>query len=273
MDSGPPTDLNSGFIDPVPFQVICDILGIPEDARPDVKTLASRLTDLRFDPSDSEVAHQALIRFFGAIAESGASTQPLGILSQLLDDDASETKLTAEEAGGVGVMILNAGYESTSGVFAMGLLELFRHPAQLEFLMNRIHDDAVIDRATEEMLRYCSPLKHGIPRTSTTTTSIAGDLVRPGDLITVSITQANRDPDRFSDPTAFNIRKHHPRHLAFGHGIHLCPGNGLARLQLKIMLKNLLDRFPTLELTIPTSDVPFLQHALVHGCASFPVTW
>lgn len=271
-ETSPPVDLGTTFIYTVPFQVMCDILGIPQELQSDVRELTACLTDMRFSQSDSALAHQALIRLFAAISRSGANDDSACLLSQLVGKGATSDGLTPEEVGGVGVMLLNAGHETTAGVFSLGLIELFRHPGQLRFLRENVHRDTAVERAVEEMLRYCSPLRYGLPRISTKAAMLGDHRISPGDLVTISTERVNRDGGRFPDPDMFDIRRDRLRHLAFGHGIHQCVGSELARLELRVMLRGLLSRFPEVNLAIHPTEVQLLQNTLLRGCTNLPVT-
>jgi cytochrome P450 len=263
--TGPPADLVPVFVDAVPFQAICEIVGVPTSAREEVQRITSILTDLRFDPADSMAAHRALIIFFQDIADDGSCD---GMLRDLIRDG-----LDSRQAAGLGVMLLNAGYETMAGAFGMGLLELFRHTDQLTYLYRGLADGEIVSRAIEEILRYRTPLRFGIPRNATHEVAVGESTVAAGQSVTISLERINRDPDRFDSPEQFDIRRQGPRHLAFGHGNHQCLGSELARLELKIMLRGLLGRFPGLALTVSPSRVPLLQESLLARCKNLPVTW
>jgi cytochrome P450 len=102
---------------------------------------------------------------------------------------------------------------------------------------------------------------------------LAGETIRAGETVTLSLPVINRDPERFPDPDRLDLTRSAGTHLAFGHGIHQCLGQQLARTELRIAYPALLRRFPTLKLAISPEEVPLRIHATIHGMHRLPVTW
>ncbi|MEU7364809.1 cytochrome P450, partial [Streptomyces hygroscopicus] len=103
---------------------------------------------------------------------------------------------------------------------------------------------------------------------------LGGQTIRAGSPLILSYNTANRDPERFPDPHVLDLHRQDGGHLAFGHGIHQCLGQQLARVEMRVAFPALLDRFPTLRLAVPAEQVPLRPEiADIHGVKSLPVTW
>jgi cytochrome P450 len=142
------------------------------------------------------------------------------------------------------VFLLNAGHETTTNLIGNAVYELLTHPSQLSRLRS---DPALINAAVEEALRYQSPNQIG-NRQAAVATEVSGHPIAAGDQIVLMIGAANRDPDHFEDPDSFLIGRHPNNHLAFASGIHMCVGMSLARLEARIAIGRLFNRFPRLRI-------------------------
>ncbi|MEJ0048138.1 MAG: cytochrome P450 [Rhodospirillales bacterium] len=151
-----------------------------------------------------------------------------------------------------GLMFFGAGHETTRSSMSTGLAELLRHPDQLDYLYHNRHDPEVLRVASDEFVRYSSPLTHTLRlRTTTEDTVIGGQPVKQGDWVVVWFHGANRDPAAFPDPSALMLPVHPTRISATLWGKHFCLGAHLARLDMQIMLEVLLDRLDEIELAAP----------------------
>ncbi|MEV4246174.1 cytochrome P450, partial [Streptosporangium canum] len=128
-------------------------------------------------------------------------------------------------------------------------------------------------RAVEELLRYLSVAKQFM-RTALEDVELGGQTIKAGSAVILSYATANRDPERFADPHTLDLRRQDGGHLAFGHGIHQCLGQQLARIEMRVALPALLNRFPTLRLAVPAEEVALRpETADIYGVKSLPVTW
>jgi cytochrome P450 len=127
----------------------------------------------------------------------------------------------------------------------------------------------------EELLRYLSILQFGAPnRAALEDVELAGRLVRKGETVTLSLPAADHDPEAFDQPEAIRLdRANARRHLAFGHGVHQCLGQQLARIEMRIAYRALFERFPDLRLAVPAEEVPLRDDAVIFGVWRLPVTW
>jgi len=189
------------------------------------------------------------------LPRSGA--EGFAALREAMLRSADTESLFAEAARGIGdeeavsnaAVLLFGGIETTEGMIANALWHLFTNPEQLALV--RAEPD-LLGNAVEESLRL-EPAAATIDRYATRGTSPPTP-IRAGDLVSVSITAANRDPAVFDDPDRFDVRRENAKlHLAFAHGPHVCLGMHLARLEAHVALRVLLDRFPDIRLAEPTA--------------------
>ncbi|MFI7638733.1 cytochrome P450 [Nonomuraea sp. NPDC049400] len=178
--------------------------------------------------------------------------------------------LTDEEPGGVAAFLLGAGLDTTANMLALGTFALLRDPAQLAALRG---DPDLAVGAVEELLRYLSVAATGM-RGVLEDVELGGRQLKAGDTVIIAINAANRDPARFSDPDVLDLRRSAAGHLAFGHGVHQCLGQQLARIEMRVAFPALLHRFPTLRLAVPAEELSLrTDPSQVYGVHSLPVTW
>jgi cytochrome P450 len=133
-------------------------------------------------------------------------------------------------------------------------------------------DPGAIDAAVEELLRYLT-IAHSNVRVALEDVRLGGETVRAGETVTISMQAANRDPARFPDPDTLDLTRRATGHVAFGHGIHQCLGQQLARVEMRVAFPALLTRFPTLRLAVDPDKVPLRTDSNIYGVRSLPVTW
>ena len=150
------------------------------------------------------------------------------------------------------------------------MFALLNNPDQL----TRLRDDPrLIDTATEELMRYVPSLHIGPIRVALEDVELAGQPIKAGDVVTVSLAAVNRDPLRFTDPDRLDITSPASGQLAFGHGPHQCIGSELARLEMRVAYSSLLRRFPDLRLAVPPDEVPMREKIVPYGPRALPVAW
>ncbi|MFE3856356.1 cytochrome P450 [Streptomyces griseorubiginosus] len=199
------------------------------------------------DPAGPEAYAQLRAAVEATVGE-GAGTSLLA---------AAADRLTLPEVASNAAVLMFGGIETTEAMITNALLHLLRHPAQLALVRD---DFALLDGAIEESLRL-EPGAAVVDRYATRDTALGPAAIREGDLVTVSLTGANRDPAAFPEPDRFDVRRENARlQLAFAHGPHYCLAAHLARLETRIALRHLLDRLPALRLD---PDHPTAPHGLV----------
>jgi len=260
---------------PLPATVIATMLGVPTSERDQFKDWSAKIQrflgsgDAHFpytlEAQDSWLRMNA---YFQAMLDERTRCPRDDLLSALAAArDAGDTLSEDELVRTCGAMLI-AGHETTTNLIASGTLALLTHPDQLRAVRQ---DPSLYAGAVEEVLRYDSPFQSGL-RTVTEDVEIRGQSVKRGQLVYLMLGAANRDPSRFPNPHAFDIRRDVSKQLAFGHGIHHCIGAALARLEAPIALNRLLGRFPTLRLA--PGDPPRWKRSMVQrGLERLALRW
>jgi cytochrome P450 len=229
-----------------PLTVTANMLGVPHEDRGKLFDWTNIMADTR---SGLQAKQQML-------AEMGAYVLTLvtdrrehpqdDLLSRLIAADVDGEKLDDLELVAHFAQLMAGGNETTRNAFAGGMLALMEHPDQRQRL---IDDPGLIPGAVEEVLRWHTPVLH-MARTATCATTIAGQQVAEDDLVVLWHVSGNRDAAAIIDPDRFDVTRGRVSHTSFGGGgIHFCLGNQLARLELRILLEQTLQRMPDTELT------------------------
>ncbi|HJV13539.1 MAG TPA: cytochrome P450 [Propionibacteriaceae bacterium] len=239
--TGPPVDLMQAFALPLPSLVICDLLGVPFEDQAEFQRRSDTMLDVFVTPQQQAENTREMNAYMASLVNRHRQDPGDDILGMLIRDHAGE--LTDEELIGIGNILLVAGHETTSNTLGLGTLLLLQNPDQLALVRD---DPELITGAVEEILRYLSIVHTGTPRIILKDMIIGDHLLHAGDVAMVSLPSANRDSDFIADPDVFQVTRQPQAHLTFGHGIHQCLGQQLARLELSVALPALLQRFPTL---------------------------
>ncbi|MFF5010598.1 cytochrome P450 [Streptomyces phaeochromogenes] len=263
---GSPVDLLPVFAMPLPALVLCEILGVPFDERSRFTEYLTALVDITSSPEQVGIAYNMLGEYTHDLVRRKRSEPTDDMLSGLATSDS----VTEQEAAGVAGLLLTAGFESTAYMIATGAYALLQKPDQLAALRA---DPALIEGAVEELLRYLTPLQAGPVRAALEDVEIDGHHIAAGEVVTVSLPTVNRDPQRFDSPETLDVHRSARGHMAFGHGVHQCLGQQLARCSLRVGYTALFRRFPTLRLAVPPEEVPMRREMPVYGVNALPVTW
>ncbi|WP_327085567.1 cytochrome P450 [Nonomuraea sp. NBC_01738] len=263
--AGTTADLVTAFAKPIPAVIICELLGVPYEDRGSFQENIDKFLGGEVGDEELIAAYTATQQYLAELVAAKRANPTDDVLSDLLDGD-----LTDEELRGVALILLAAGFDTTANMLALGTFALLRNPAQLEALRA---DPALADGAVEELLRYLSVAK-SFMRTALEDVELGGQTIKAGTTVILSYATANRDPERFADPQVLDLGRRDGGHLAFGHGIHQCLGQQLARVELRVALPALLNRFPTLRLAVPADEIALRpETADIYGVKSLPVAW
>ncbi|WP_030022929.1 cytochrome P450 [Streptomyces monomycini] len=263
--TGPPTDLVSAFAKPIPAIVICELLGVPYEDRAAFQEQIGSFMNGETTDEELIAAYTAVQNYLAELVAAKRAHPTDDVLSELTDSD-----LTEEELRGMSLILLAAGLDTTANMLALGTFALLRNPAQLAALRG---DPALADRAVEELLRYLSVAKTFM-RMPLEDVELGGHTIEAGSPVILSLNTANRDPERFADPHVLDLRRQGGGHLAFGHGIHQCLGQQLARVEMRVAFPALVNRFPTLRLAVPAEEVGLRpETADIYGVKRLPVAW
>ena len=162
--------------------------------------------------------------------------------------------------------LVDAGGDTTRNLLSAGMVALLEHPEQLAALRA---DPKLVPNARDELLRWVSPVIY-MRRTATEDVELGGQKIRAGDKVVMYYGSANRDTDAFDEPDKFDISRAAAKHLAFGHGTHVCLGQHIARAEIDAMLTEVLDRMNDLELSKPPVWLP---SNFISGPQSMPVSF
>jgi cytochrome P450 len=244
-------DLIADLALPVPATVICEMMGVPAQDRERFTVWTAQATHglaaLMAPPEVLATAREAgahLANYFEGLIEERRGQLGDDILSGLLRAEAEGDRLSHDELISQSIGLLIAGFETTIGLIANGVRQLLRHPDELGRLRT---DPGLLESAVEECLRFDGPIP--------VTVRILHEEARFGDetlpenaMVFAMLGGANRDPARFDEPDRFDVARSPNPHLAFGGGAHLCLGAHLARLEARLAIGGLLERFPRLGL-------------------------
>lgn len=264
-ETGPSADLVTAFAKPIPAIVICELLGVPYQDRGSFQEQVDSFMNGETSDEDMIAAYTATQTYLAELVAAKRANPTDDVLSDLTDGD-----LTDEELRGMALLLLAAGLDTTANMLALGTFALLRNPEQLAALRA---DPTLADRAVEELLRYLSVAKTFM-RTALEDVEVGGRTIEAGSRVILSYNTANRDPERFADPHVLDLHRQGGGHLAFGHGIHQCLGQQLARVEMKVAFPALFNRFPALRLAVPPEEVALRpETADIYGVKSLPVTW
>ncbi|WP_405724011.1 cytochrome P450 [Streptomyces sp. NBC_01537] len=267
--AGATVDLVEHFTLPLPLLVICELLGVPYTDREFIHQQAAAFATVTAGPEAMRAGWAALFGYLCELLADKSRRPGDDLLSRLATERVATGEATAAEAAGMTVQLLIAGHETTAGMLSLGVVTLLTHPTQLSALRA---DPELVPGAVEELLRYLTVVHIGMRRIATEDVELGGVTIRAGEGAVVSLQAANRDPEAFTDPDAFDITRDARHHIAFGHGLHHCLGQSLARAELQIALPALLSRLPSLRLAKPVAEFAF-QGRAVHGVSELPVSW
>jgi cytochrome P450 len=261
----PPIDLVREFALPVPSLVICELLGVPYDDRDSFQANSAQFMVRDQTLQEKMGAYIALNTYLSELVTRKRAEPGEDILSDLAGHD----DLTIEELTGAAFLLLLAGHETTANMLSLGTFALLEHPEQLAELRA---DPELLPGAVEELLRYLS-VADIFFRYATEDLELGGETIPKGSTVVVSLLAANRDPQRFENPDTLDLHRNARGLLSFGHGVHQCLGQQLARIEMRAGFEGLLRRFPTLALAVPAGEVKLRTDMNIYGVHELPVTW
>ncbi|MEV6713659.1 cytochrome P450 [Lentzea sp. NPDC051208] len=261
----PPVDLVKEFALPVPSLVICEILGVPYADRDTFQTNSSKFMEREVNLEDKMAAYMAMNTYLAELVTSKRAEPGDDLLSDLARDE----DLSIEELCGMSFLLLLAGHETTANMLALGTFALLEHPDQLAALRS---DPALIPDAVEELLRYLA-VADVFFRYAAEDIEFFGETIPKGSSVILSLLAGNHDPERYEHADTLDVHRNARGHLAFGHGVHQCLGQQLARIEMRAGFEGLLRRFPSLELAVPAREVKLRTDMNIYGVHALPVTW
>ncbi|SRR5579875_322626 len=265
-------DLVADLAARMPTAVICDMMAVPQADWNYMITLGNMAignADPEYQVGGSAVKTQEqaqgeIFGYFAKLVEERRANPGRDLVSALANGSVDGEKLSDREVLFNCFLLLIGGLETTRNAIAGGLLQLIRHPDQRRRLLA---NPSLAYSAGEEILRWTSPITH-MMRTATGDTELRGRRIRKGDKVALWNASANRDEQVFHDPYHFDITRTPNDHLALGHGEHFCLGANLARVELRVMVDEVLRRLGDLELA---GEIQRLRSNVVAGIKHMPV--
>lgn len=259
-------DFVAEFSFPIPFLVICELLGLPVEDRERFRLLGHARFDVTGGGAGTFGAMSESREFLIEAVRAQRENPGEGMLGAILHKHGDD--IDDNELAGLADGVFTGGYETSASMLALGMLTLLRDPDTMRLIRD---DDSAVDRVVSELLRYLSVVQISFPRFARTDLDLFGRRIKAGDVVVCSLSGANRDDAFGTDADTFNPHRGERAHLAFGHGFHRCIGSELARLELRVAFRALARRFPDMELAVDPSELKFRELSIVYGVESLPV--
>ena len=267
IEGGAPTDVVSVLSVPLPLQVISEILGVPEDEWERCYEWSEAVIPGATDWPEERRSQlmTEMIEYLVGTAKDRRAHPRDDVLTRLAQVEVDGERLSDDELAMFLVQLLVAGNETTRDLISSGLLAFADHAGQWARLRA---DRSLVPSAVEEMLRWSSPVV-SFMRTATRATEVRGVAIEAGEPVLMVFASANRDGDAFGESASvFDVGRHPNPHLAFGQGNHFCLGAALARLEGRVVLDALLDRFAEVE---RAGDVERSPSSVINGVRRAPL--
>jgi 2-hydroxy-5-methyl-1-naphthoate 7-hydroxylase len=268
---GEPVDLREGFAYPLPIEVICQLFGIPDDARARLRRAVDFVFRTTATPEETQANGLELYSILHGLVADKRAAPGDDITSALIAarDENDGSTLTESELVDTLLLLISAGHETTVNLLDQAVIALLSHPDQLELVRT---GRGSWEAAIEETLRWQAPGAHVPLRYAVENIELDDLLIRKGDAILAGYAAAGRDPALHGDDAdEFDISRPNKSNLAFGHGVHFCLGAPLARLEAEVALPALFERFPELALAVPPGELEHLDSFISNGHRVLPV--
>ncbi|MEU4805003.1 cytochrome P450 [Actinosynnema sp. NPDC023587] len=262
-----PVDLRRALAVSLPIQVMCEWLGVPQEDEDRFGRWIQDAADVG-DPVRSKRGVGALLGYCRHLVAGKRQDAGDDVLSRICATEG----IADYEILGLTALLLFGGYETTVARIGTCVVLLLADPEQWQALLD---DPSLVPGAVEETLRRSMPNPHngGMPRYAVTDFEIDGVTIRTGDFVLLNIIAANHDETAFPGPERVDVTRDTAGSLAFGHGAHHCVGAALARMQLQVVLAQLVARFPTMRLAVGVEELRLRHDTLIGGLVRLPVTW
>ena len=253
FDGGESVDIRAELAHELPSAVISELLGVPAEDRDQLTEWTEAITPLlnvQMPPDDLERALEASEQFADyarALIETRQDDPGDDLLTDLIEAEADDESLAREELVSLFITLYSAGHRTTRDLFSNGLYELLQHPEDYAAIAD---DPELVSGAVREFLRYETPTLY-VGRVPTEDVEVDGRSVDAETITLVLLGAANRDPETYTDPHRFDIRRDGPDPLSFAAGRHRCLGAPLATMEAEVMLRAVTQRFPELSLSNP----------------------
>ncbi len=257
-------DLVPTFAFPVPFLVICELLGLPDEDRETFRQLGSARFDVSYGGQGAFGAVSGSRRFLMEATHRQRSNPGDGLIGQIIREHGDD--INDFDLAGLADGVFTGGLETSASMLALGTAVLLDHPGDYHRLAS---DTVAAEHTVEELLRYLSVVQVAFGRFPNRDVELGGQAIASGDVVIVHLPGANRDARTGAGLETFDALRAPTSHLAFGHGFHRCVGAELARMELRTAFPALARRYP--DLAVATDELTFRENSLVYGVESLPV--
>lgn len=262
-----PVDLIESICYPLSITTTGEVIGADVSDLANLQALAGDA--VHPDRETSLHAIETLVSYARGLVSARRADPAEDMLSALIKArDAGDALSEDELAGTVGVLLI-AGYNTSANLIGNGVLALLDHPGQMALLRK---EPALIDAAVEEILRYDGSAVTSLWRFAKRNFTIAGTEIPAGEPIMLLLGSANRDPAAFPEPDVFQITRADHSHMTFGHGSHFCLGAALGRLQGRIAISAIVNRFPDLKLAVPRETLRYRPALIDRALERLPLS-
>jgi cytochrome P450 len=265
-----PVDLVAGLTIPVPSRVIALLFGVGEDRRDFIESRSAILIDRGYTPDQVAAARDELDGFLRELVEERVADPGTDLVSRLVTDQVRPGRLSVEELVPMCRLLLVAGHGTTTSQASLSLLSLATDPGLADALTK---DESLLSKAVEELLRFHSIVQNGLARAAIEDVQLDDVTIKAGEGVVLSLSAGNRDERVFPSPDTLDPHRDARRHLAFGHGIHQCLGQWLAKVEIEEMLAAVLRWMPGVRLAVPFEELDFRHEVSSYGLGALPVTW
>lgn len=265
-----PADLIAKLAIPVPLRVIALLFGVTEEHRPFIEDRSAILIDRGYTPDQVKAAREELDGFLRELVESRVSEPGTDLVSRLVVEQVRPGNLTIDELVPMVRLLLVAGHGTTASQAGLSLLSLVTDRGLAEGLLQ---DASLLPKAVEELLRFHSIVQNGLARAALEDVQLGDVLIKAGEGVVLSLSAGNRDEGVFPSPDTLDPHRDARRHLAFGHGIHQCLGQWLAKVEIEEILAAVGRWMPDARLAVPFEELEFRHEVSSYGLATLPVTW
>ncbi|MDQ2648394.1 MAG: cytochrome P450 [Actinomycetota bacterium] len=261
------------FAVPLPLAVIAEMLGVRPAEREEFKQAIEVMTDSNSGGAVRQIpkalaSGRRIRKMLEGLAHDRRANPIDDLITALVSAREGTEELADNEVVSMLFLLLLAGHDTTANLLTGSMLAFIEHPEQVERLRA---EPELIDTAVEELLRYTTPVPCGAVRTLTDDVEIAGSTLPKGSKVLGMIIGANRDESVFDRPEELDLGREPNRHLAFAFGSHFCLGNQLARLEARIALTALVQRFDEISLAVDRSSLRFKPTVSLRGLAALPL--
>jgi len=266
-------DLVSELAGPLPLQIICDMMGIPEEDHQRVFHWTNVILgfgdpDLTLDFEEFVQVSIDIGAYASALAEDRRINHHDDLTTSLVEAEVDGERLTSQEIASFFILLVVAGNETTRNAISHGVLALSRYPEQRDKLWSNY--DALAPTAVEEIVRWASPVVY-MRRTLTRDFELSGVKMAAGDKVALWYNSANRDESKFANPWTFDVARDPNPHLGFGGGgAHFCLGANLARREIRVVFDELRREIPDI---VAVEEPARLLSQFIHGIKRLPVAW